>query len=662
MLIMKYFKQTKETRRMLSFFLSLALMISLIPASNKVAKAADARVNVTGKVANAAYANDLAAVSEGKVTFTVKANEGYKFENDSAVTVTPSKNSDNSGSVVVSAAAVTSGAVADATKAVATKALSSDGKTITVTVTNIQESVTLTLGGVGAVEDNKTPSETSTTTPSETSTPTPEYTLTFTKNLTKAEVSYKVNAKAATPSAIKADETLTITVSPVGNGTAFKTAPTVTTTTATVSEGTKSGESYVFEVSKFTGNTTITITATAEAAEMVSEVAENNVVVAEAAIDPAELKDIQDKAVEALNLTDAEKASISGENSENYIALELGVVDVKEEDKTAADTAVTDKKADIVSQIKADTNVSGANITATDVKVGKYLNITVTAKLKKRADGSAVEGRKATVNDTVKNLTITIEVDSLGIERLNDATKVRVYYVVRIHGTEITVIPCVYNKADDSISFDSSKFSTYVLCYADVPEKAGSTVDNDKGLANYPVKADPAPTTSPAPTASAAPSASPSASATPTTSAAPTTEPGTGDGNTGNDNTTGGNTGNTGGNGTVNNPGGNNNTDDGDKTTTTKKKTISKLKVTAKKNAKQIKVTTIKKAKVVVTTNRKVIKSGKKSVKKITIKAANNKKGNVTVKLSKKLKKGDKITVKVSKSGYKTKTKTVKVK
>jgi CotH protein. len=96
--------------------------------------------------------------------------------------------------------------------------------------------------------------------------------------------------------------------------------------------------------------------------------------------------------------------------------------------------------------------------------------------------------------------------------------------------------------------------------------------------------------------------------------------------------------------------------------TAAKKKTIKNLSVTAKKGTEVIKIKTIKKAKVVVTVSQKIIKSGKKAVKKLVIKPAKNKNGTVSVKLSKKLKKGIKVTAKVTKEGYKAKTKTITIK
>lgn len=95
--------------------------------------------------------------------------------------------------------------------------------------------------------------------------------------------------------------------------------------------------------------------------------------------------------------------------------------------------------------------------------------------------------------------------------------------------------------------------------------------------------------------------------------------------------------------------------DNGDttkKTTVTKKKAIKKLTITAKKGKRKITGKTIKKATVKV-------KIGKK-----TYKVKSNAKGKFTIKLKgkAKLKKGQKIKVTISKTGYKAKSKTYKVK
>lgn len=92
--------------------------------------------------------------------------------------------------------------------------------------------------------------------------------------------------------------------------------------------------------------------------------------------------------------------------------------------------------------------------------------------------------------------------------------------------------------------------------------------------------------------------------------------------------------------------------DSGNKNNVTKKKSIKKLTVTAKKGKRKIIGKTIKKATVKVKIGKQIYK----------VKA--NSKGKFTVKLKgkTKLKKGQKIKITVSKKGYKTRIKTVKVK
>ena len=150
----------------------------------------------------------------------------------------------------------------------------------------------------------------------------------------------------------------------------------------------------------------------------------------------------------------------------------------------------------------------------------------------------------------------------------------------------------------------------------------------------------------PSESASPAPSTSPEPGTTP----APDGTPTPGDNNN-NNNTPGDN--NTPGNNDNNTPQTPNDTDkdnskDDEKET---KKTMKVSGITAKKNTKKVTGTvSVKGAKVKVKVGSKAYKNAKVSGKKFTFTA------------SSKLKKGTKITIKVTKSGYKTVTKTVKVK
>lgn len=86
-----------------------------------------------------------------------------------------------------------------------------------------------------------------------------------------------------------------------------------------------------------------------------------------------------------------------------------------------------------------------------------------------------------------------------------------------------------------------------------------------------------------------------------------------------------------------------------------------RISITAKCGAKKFTVNTASKAKVVISMNKKIMRNGKKTCKKLTVAANRNKNGKIVVKLSSKLKKKMKITVVVYRQGG-TKKKTVVLK
>ncbi|MCM1245530.1 MAG: hypothetical protein NC293_07795 [Roseburia sp.] len=98
-----------------------------------------------------------------------------------------------------------------------------------------------------------------------------------------------------------------------------------------------------------------------------------------------------------------------------------------------------------------------------------------------------------------------------------------------------------------------------------------------------------------------------------------------------------------------------------DKTiTSTEKKILSQIKISAKKNRRSLSIRVPQKSKVVVSINKKLLLNKKKKCKKLTISAAKNKSGKITVKLSSRLPKKTKVTVTVSVGGKNYK-KTVRV-
>lgn len=88
-------------------------------------------------------------------------------------------------------------------------------------------------------------------------------------------------------------------------------------------------------------------------------------------------------------------------------------------------------------------------------------------------------------------------------------------------------------------------------------------------------------------------------------------------------------------------------------------KLVNKLNISVSKNRKQVVIKTLKLSKVEVKISEKIIVGRNKKVKKLIVKADKNKNGIVKIKLSRKLKKKEKVTVTVSKTGYRTRKKIV---
>lgn len=178
--------------------------------------------------------------------------------------------------------------------------------------------------------------------------------------------------------------------------------------------------------------------------------------------------------------------------------------------------------------------------------------------------------------------------------RNTNASKLRTYFVIRLHNGEATRIDC--ETSGTNFSFKNDKFSKFILCYKDVNSSWG-------GGATVP------PTGTTKPDATATPSASPSASAAPGASTSPSTSPAETnkptDGTTGGDNTPG-----------VTEPGdGNGNKDDG--STSGTEGSSSKVKKGQKYTVNGIKY------EIISTDSTKTVgfANGKKNSKKITIPA-----------------------------------------
>ncbi|MBR3834391.1 MAG: hypothetical protein IKJ73_08730, partial [Lachnospiraceae bacterium] len=84
-------------------------------------------------------------------------------------------------------------------------------------------------------------------------------------------------------------------------------------------------------------------------------------------------------------------------------------------------------------------------------------------------------GSDSPVNITETNgaMTITLKVPSSLMNSNSSVT--RTYQMIRVHSGVATVIPCTYNAANQTISFETDQFSTYALAYVDQQNNTGSS-------------------------------------------------------------------------------------------------------------------------------------------------------------------------------------------
>lgn len=141
------------------------------------------------------------------------------------------------------------------------------------------------------------------------------------------------------------------------------------------------------------------------------------------------------------------------------------------------------------------------------------------------------------LNEITKPVTISMKLPD-NIPAVEQGA-VRTYYIICLHKDKngkikSTKIPCSYNSAKNTISFDGKDFSTYVLCYVDVTSKStnnsGTTVTNRPTISGGGSSvvlgtgtSASTPTPTPTPTPNATPSTKPvtTASATPSVTATP---------------------------------------------------------------------------------------------------------------------------------------------
>lgn len=503
---MKFFRQTKETKRKLSFFMALAMVISLLPVS-PVAKASDKTVkfSVYGSV-DGATVSDISSSTSGTAIITLKGTDNKEITNIDGLTATVAGT--NPGTAVTEVSVTVSGTAAAITGGCITKSLSNDG-TAKITVKNITQACGIILGGKVVLKDSSTDSS-QTTKPSETNkpsaTPVPKYEVSVT-NKVGANIALTVGtetiSKSNTTLSIEKGTKLDISVAPNGNY-IWKDIPELTI------DGSKTD--FKAEGSKYTKSVVIDAkTAIVVSGGSVETIPTEVVNKVENATKPAEGHDETVK-VEMEGITSDIISAIVADDSNSLTA--GAIVEALKGNGTINTVYKVSKST---SEAAINTIKNGfANMD------GKPEGLTKEDYTKAIEDGYAVDidiEAVYTIGKVTGKVTITVLKNVVTITmpipaKLADKKDAKgEFYAFRLHDGEVTAIKCG-KTTDGKLTIKSDKFSTYVISF--VPSE-----DNNKptppsgggGIGGYV----PSTSATPAPSATAAPSASPSADPSATT-------------------------------------------------------------------------------------------------------------------------------------------------
>lgn len=491
---MKFFRQTKETKRKLSFFMALAMVISLLPVS-PVAKAAntkEATVTVNCTVDGA----ELTSVKQstiGSAIVTLTASDGYTFDNNSVITVSTNGAINSKAANSCTVAAVTDSAMASNSKVEYT--VSKNNTTYTITLTNISDNITVTITGNASKtsDEEKPPVE-----DEDNCTVTLAGTLgaNMTLNVTNGTETVKNGGKVAKNSI------LNVEVLPAADYICAN-VPTLTVSGASVTSAMKEADNKFVATVKVTDDATITVSG-GKVTKVTTDVEvpkdnANGATVDDSIKAPEVLDSImkafEGKAVSGGTLT-LEKVKELLAVSGSSIKTSFDVKDIENEytDNTAANKLATGATLPEGVEMTTDS-------IAKMIKAGTALDITL---------NSTLTSGDVTITTTVTKLGKVIKITMNIPENIKKAG--RTYYAIRVHDGKATVISC--KEADGKITFESDKFSTYIISFVEDDSTDKPTPPSGGGgIGGYV----PSTSATPAPSATAAPSASPSADPSATT-------------------------------------------------------------------------------------------------------------------------------------------------
>lgn len=175
-------------------------------------------------------------------------------------------------------------------------------------------------------------------------------------------------------------------------------------------------------------------------------------------------------AIEVIMLSDDKPVNTTGENVVNadltdtdFELIENILTNHEQSEVAAGAEAKIYLKVEDISNTVSTDHKAEAQAKAGNDAIGMYLDIDLFKQV-----GNGIETQVTTTSDKI-TITITIPENLIN----TDATVTRTYKIIRVHedanGQLITdVIEGVFNPADRSFTFETDKFSTYALAYADV--------------------------------------------------------------------------------------------------------------------------------------------------------------------------------------------------
>ena len=524
---MKFFRQTKETKRKLSFFLALAMVISLLPVT-PVAKAAETKTVNTSKNCKVTVNN-----STKDLTFSSSDNNGFKITESSDATtasaiITLSANEEIESETLSVNVQTTTGGATTEPKAVTSSSLAiaidkADTKKVIVTVNDIDTNVdtTLTIAGSVTFKGNTT-----TTTKCNVSydgtigeginfsalvgTATVPTNAAFTIDKDK-EITFKVNpsdAKAiwATKPVIKVGDT--VLEWKAGSGKNELTATTGKITSNVIISITQGGKVAVIDSAKIdstTKDTTINAAVKNEVNSVSVTLPENKDAFISDVLENSKLSEEQNAAI--VKALENGKATIT-------TALKIGAVDNINNEKTKVENAKEIEFSENSASNFGKTETERVAAVKDLLKEGVVLDINLESIINYPTSNNTTASAVVAMTNLLNPVTVTMNIPT-SLQKY--ANQKGVFYVIRIHEGKVTIIECK-RPNEDTISFDSNQFSTYIVTFK--PGVDPSTPDNPSNPGNNNGYI-PGPGT----TSSSAPSANPSVTPSTNPSGAPSANP-----------------------------------------------------------------------------------------------------------------------------------------